>query len=330
MRTLIMMFVLAVSASYAQAQDPAAQAAQQQAIIQSQINAQMAAQNAQQAMQQASQNAQLAAQQASPAAQQEPACCYIPLKPKFSMKPGTYKTPISVRLVDSVRGAIIYYTTDGWAPTTASNRYLGPIPISSTTTVQAIAVSTNYPYYSRSFVASAQYVIDMPAATVAPAPAMNQPPASEAPPILSADGKVTLMQDTPVPLIFGADVSSKTALVGDRIPLTLADDLKVGNMVVAPKGTLTFALITQVDPTGLGGAPGDITFEVDSLPANGSVIKLYGSAMKEGEGKPPNAAVLIPVVGPFTIFKHGTDAEIKKGASFIAYVGADTLLAPAK
>jgi hypothetical protein len=33
------------------------------------------------------------------------------------------------------------------------------------------------------------------------------------------------------------------------------------------------------------------------------------SATREGDASPPNAAVLIPVVGPFTVFKHGKDAD---------------------
>jgi hypothetical protein len=37
---------------------------------------------------------------------------------------------------------------------------------------------------------------------------------------------------------------------------------------------------------------------------------------------------LIPVVGPFMLFRHGTDAEIKKGTPFTAFVANDVLLSP--
>jgi hypothetical protein len=53
MRPLLALLMQAVSASYAQAQDPAAQAAQQQLMIPTQLNAQAAAAQAQQFMQQA-------------------------------------------------------------------------------------------------------------------------------------------------------------------------------------------------------------------------------------------------------------------------------------
>jgi hemolysin activation/secretion protein len=141
MRTLLVFVMLAVSISFAQAQD-AAQAAQQQAVQQALINSQIAQQNAQQAIQQAQQAAQTFQQ----AAQSDPApvCCSAAGKPRFSVKSGNYASAKTVRITDSTRGAIIYFTTNGWTPTTSSNRYMGPITIPATTTLQAIAV---FPYY---------------------------------------------------------------------------------------------------------------------------------------------------------------------------------------
>jgi hypothetical protein len=78
--------------------------------------------------------------------------------------------------------------------------------------------------------------------------------------------------------------------------------------------------VIQVDKAGAGGLPGQVDFEANFLDVNGTTVKLLGSAAKEGQAKPPNAAVLIPIVGPFTLFKHGTDAEIIPGAIFTASV----------
>jgi hypothetical protein len=52
-----------------------------------------------------------------------------------------------------------------------------------------------------------------------------------------------------------------------------------------------------------------------------------GAAALEGEIKRPNAAVLIPVVGPFTLFRHSKDADIKTGTPFAAYLDTTTLTA---
>ena len=326
MKILLAVFALAISASAVMAQDPAAQAIQQQMILQTQLDSQTAQQNAQQAMQQAQQAAfQQTIQQST--ANDFPVCCAIAAKPKFSVKSGTYDSPQKVKITDSARGAIIYYTTDGWTPTAASNRYIGPITVSSSTLLQAVAIAPYYAYYGRSLVVSAQYNISA-AAGAASTPETNSAEASALTAPVSADGKLTLAQGTPVPFIFAADVSSRTASVGDQIPLVLAIDLKVGNVVVAPKGSAAAALVIQVDKTGLAGAPGDITFQVSSLATKDGVIQLSGSATREGQAKPPNAVVLIPFFGPLTAaLKHGKDAEILSGTPFTAFVDKDTSFA---
>jgi hypothetical protein len=186
-----------------------------------------------------------------------------------------------VKITDRTRGAVIYYTTDGWTPTAKSTRYKGPFTIDSTTTLQAVAIA---PYYIRSWVATAQYTFASPPSP----PSRTQDGLKEAiSPVLSSDGKATLPKGMPVPLVFGGDVSSKTAQLGDQVLLTLADDLKAADTVVAKKGSRAVARIIQVDETGVGGLPGEIEFEVESLDVNGVTVKLHGSAAREGQDNRP-------------------------------------------
>src|SRR5262249_33621639 len=154
-------------------------------------------------------------------------------KPSFSVKPGTYKSPITVRLKTLTRGATIYYTTDGWTPTGLSNRYTGPITVDSTTTLQAIAI---IPYYSRSIVSVAQYTFPL-----ASSPTLEK---STVNPVPDASGKYILARDTPVPLAFTSQVTSKNLEVGDKLPLAIAEDLTLGNVVLAQKGTPVEAVVT--------------------------------------------------------------------------------------
>jgi Chitobiase/beta-hexosaminidase C-terminal domain len=317
MRALLICFAIPLVLASAWAQDPGMQAAQQ---------AQMAAQIAtQQANDQAMQAAQLANNQAmqnAQAASQDTQCyrCYSP-QPKFSVKPGTYSSALTVKIRDRGRGSVIYYTTDGWTPTKASTRYIGPITIDSTTTIQAIAIS---PYGARSRVVMAAYTLNGVTPTPSAVAAVAVLTSS------SASGQLLLPRETAVPFVFDSDVSSKTADVGDKISLTLADNLKVGDVVVAPKGTPSVANVTEVDRPGMGGLPGEVFFEVDSLQVGTTLIKLHGAAAKEGQPKYGKAIGLMFVpVAPVGLFVHGKNAEIQKGASFTAFVDADTLVSPA-
>lgn len=76
--------------------------------------------------------------------------------PSFWPVPGAYSPTQMVTLTDSTAGATIYYTTNGTAPTTSSTLYAGPIAVSSTLTIQALATA---PGYSQSAVASGTYTV---------------------------------------------------------------------------------------------------------------------------------------------------------------------------
>jgi hypothetical protein len=84
--------------------------------------------------------------------------------PTFKPATGTYTSAQSVTLADSTPGATIYYTLNGSTPTTASMQYTGAFTVSSTTTVNAIAVATGY---ANSLVGSATYTINTVVPTAA-------------------------------------------------------------------------------------------------------------------------------------------------------------------
>jgi hypothetical protein len=84
-------------------------------------------------------------------------------KPVFSVAQGTYTSVQTVSITDPTPGAKIYVSTNGYPPYTGSDPYLGPITVSSSETLMAVAV---VPGFGRSDVASATYTIKLaPAAT---------------------------------------------------------------------------------------------------------------------------------------------------------------------
>lgn len=116
---------------------------------------------------------------------------FLTAAPVFSLKAGTYKAVKSLTITDSTADATIYFTTNGHTPTTISKKYSGPISISATETVSAIAVA---PGHIASSVTSAAYIINLPAAAT---PAFSPKPGT-----YSAGQKVTITDATPGATIY--------------------------------------------------------------------------------------------------------------------------------
>ncbi len=77
--------------------------------------------------------------------------------PAYNLEPGTYAAAQKVTLTDAAPGVTIYYTTNGTAPTTSSTKYTGPITVSATETIQAIAKGASTAVSS---IVTAKYTID--------------------------------------------------------------------------------------------------------------------------------------------------------------------------
>ncbi len=76
--------------------------------------------------------------------------------PAISPSSGTYATPLTVSISDSLQGATIYVTVDGSTPTLSSPIYRGPFSITQSAKVQAIVLANGY---STSAVAVANYTL---------------------------------------------------------------------------------------------------------------------------------------------------------------------------
>jgi hypothetical protein len=76
--------------------------------------------------------------------------------PTFSPAAGSYNSAQPVSISTTTSGATIYYTTNGSTPTTSSTVYSGPITVSATETLKAIATESGF---FNSNVATAAYTI---------------------------------------------------------------------------------------------------------------------------------------------------------------------------
>ena len=83
----------------------------------------------------------------------------LPAAPTFSVASGTYTSELQVELKAESESYTIYYTTNGTEPSTSSTKYEGPITVSKSMVIKAIAVDGEG---NMSQVSSAEYSIVAP------------------------------------------------------------------------------------------------------------------------------------------------------------------------
>jgi hypothetical protein len=154
-------------------------------------------------------------------------------------------------------------------------------------------------------------------AQVAPAPAPAPAASADAAPT------VTLKEGTEVPLIFASSLSSKTAVDGDPVNLTLAEDLKIGDVVVAHKGAAALGTVSNAKKSGVLGRPGDLAIRLEYVKAGDQRIKIRGAKGKEGEARTGTTAVVTVLAGPVGLLIHGHNVEIPQGTAVTAFVDED-------
>ena len=142
--------------------------------------------------------------------------------PAFTPAAGTYTSAQSVTIADATPGATIYYTTDGTAPTTASTQYTSPIPVSATTTINAIATASGF---ATSAVASATYTIT---------------PAAAAPVFNPAAGTYTSVQSV---TLSDATPGSTIYYTADGSLPTIASKVYSGAIAVSSTTTINAAAV---------------------------------------------------------------------------------------
>lgn len=94
----------------------------------------------------------------TPAASNSGAMLEYATKPSMSVAAGFHGGSQTVTISSPDAGVSIYYTTNGFKPTAASTLYSGPVTVSSTSVLRAVAISSN-PLIPKSFVNSNTYFI---------------------------------------------------------------------------------------------------------------------------------------------------------------------------
>ncbi|MGD0505290.1 MAG: chitobiase/beta-hexosaminidase C-terminal domain-containing protein [Steroidobacteraceae bacterium] len=186
--------------------------------------------------------------------------------PTFTPAPGSYTSTQSVTLTDTTPGAVIYYTTNGTTPTTSSAQFSPntPIPVSTTTTIEALAVASGY---TNSAVSSGTYTIA--AATPAATPAFSPAPGS-----YTAAQSVTLTDTTPGAAIFyttnGTTPTASSAQFSPSTPIPVSTTTTIKALAIASGYTNSAVSSGTYTINAQGGTPLSVSLS--------SADNLYGIA----------------------------------------------------
>jgi len=126
-----------------------------------------------------------------------------------------------------------------------------------------------------------------PAAKPAPRPPSATPVVAKpaTPPAPPAPKVITVPAGTQLPLALTADLTSKTAKVGDSVRASLTSDVRVGDRVAIPSGTTVAGQITSVvsGSDKIGGVPSlGLRFDRIEMPG-GKDVPINGEITQKGK-----------------------------------------------
>jgi hypothetical protein len=150
------------------------------------------------------------------------------------------------------------------------------------------------------------------------------------PPTAASAERILLKEGTEVSLAFATDLNSKTAVDDDTLNMTLAEGLKVGDVIVVKKGALALATVTRAKKAVMMGKAGELSIRLEYLKSDDQRLRLRGSKGKEGEGKVGATVALAVLFGPIGLIKHGKNVDIPPGTPLTAYVDQDYPLLAAR
>lgn len=137
-----------------------------------------------------------------------------------------------------------------------------------------------------------------------------------------AERDLVVPAGTSLPVRTASELSSATAQQGQPFTAYLDEDLKVGEILAAPKGCTVYGVVAEVEKAGSMSGQSKLTLRLTDIQVDGHVIPLFAapyavqgaSESKNTAKKVGGAAALGALIGAF--------ADGGKGAAIGAAVGA--------
>ena len=134
--------------------------------------------------------------------------------------------------------------------------------------------------------------------------------------IIYANTEVEIPVGTTVLLAFQSAVHPMTANVGEKVFLTVVNDIEVDGYVVIKAGAHAIGEISQSVKKGSIGKPATIGVLLRSVEAvNGKNISLSGSKVLSGEDKQSDALLITILCCVLGLMMKGGDVEMAQGTT---------------
>lgn len=135
-----------------------------------------------------------------------------------------------------------------------------------------------------------------------------------------------LPQGTEVKVRTETELSSKSAKVGDAVPMRVIDPVRYRERIVIPAGAMVTGRVTEVKGRGMLGKSGKLEIAVESVNVGKASIRLRGArngaAMNGGTQTALKVAGAV-VASPLVLLAPGRSAVIEAGTEFVAYTNED-------
>jgi hypothetical protein len=168
-----------------------------------------------------------------------------------------------------------------------------------------------------------------PQATIQPAPAPAIVPATPVAVIVSPPTQTVLRAGTEVPMRLeeGLDSNDKTLREGQQFRMTVANDVRLGNLVVIPAGSVGTGEITDIRRKGMWGKSGRINGRVINVRVGDRLIRLTGNFDDKGVTGTAGVVAAIAFVPIAGFFMTGTSAKMPAGGGVRAFLDEDLTIA---
>src|SRR3954467_10117333 len=180
-----------------------------------------------------------------------------------------------------------------------------------------------YSIFALAPAAAAQAVA--PQGSIQPAPAAAIAPAAPQAAIIAPATGTVLRAGTEVPMRLeeGLDSNDKSLREGQQFRMTVANDVRLGNVVVIPAGSPATGEITDIRRKGMWGKSGRINARVLNVRVGDRLIRLTGTFDDKGVTGTAGVVAAIAFVPIAGFFMTGTSAKIPAGGGVKGFLDED-------